>query len=69
MLAPRVPNELIQIKSHRLGSVRCAMMAPAFHRATTMNDSQYLALQASVICVLFFILGNAALIEHPEWFR
>ena len=34
-----------------------------------MNDSQYLALQASVICVLFFILGNAALIEHPEWFR
>jgi len=42
---------------------------PAFHRTTTMNDSQYLALQASVICVLFFILGNAALIEHPEWFR
>lgn len=36
---------------------------------TIMNDSEYLALQASIICVLFFILGNAAIIEHPEWFR
>jgi hypothetical protein len=36
---------------------------------TIMNDSEYLALQASIICVLFFVLGNAAIIEHPEWFR
>jgi hypothetical protein len=34
-----------------------------------MNDSEHLALQASMICVLLFILGNAAIIEDPEWFR
>ena len=32
-------------------------------------DHDYLAMQASVICVLLFLIGTAAIIQHPAWFR
>jgi hypothetical protein len=33
-----------------------------------MNDTDYLSLQANVICLLLFILGTMAIFERPEWF-
>jgi hypothetical protein len=33
-----------------------------------MSDTEYLALQTSIICLLLFVLGTAALFERPEWF-
>ena len=32
-------------------------------------EQDYLALQASIICVLLFLIGTTALIQHPAWFR
>jgi hypothetical protein len=34
-----------------------------------ISDQDYLTLQASIICVLLFLIGTAALIQHPAWFR
>ena len=34
-----------------------------------LSDHDCLALQASIICVLMFLIGTAAIIEHPAWFR
>ena len=34
-----------------------------------MSQSDYLSLQASIICVLVFILGTATIIGRPEWFH
>jgi len=34
-----------------------------------ISDQDYLALQASIICVLLFLIGTAALFQHPAWFR
>jgi len=33
-----------------------------------MSDTDYLSLQASIICVLLFILGTTAILERPERF-
>jgi hypothetical protein len=33
------------------------------------NNSDWLPFQANVICLLAFLVGVTALIEHPEWFR
>jgi hypothetical protein len=43
-------------------------------RVRSMNkyhnpEQDYLALQASIICVLLFLIGTTALIQHPAWFR
>jgi hypothetical protein len=32
-------------------------------------DQDYLALQASIIWVLLFLVGTTALFQHPDWFR
>jgi len=32
-------------------------------------DQDYLALQTNIICVLLFLIGTTALIQHPAWFR
>jgi hypothetical protein len=34
-----------------------------------MDDTDYLSLQTSIICLLLFIFGTATLVEHPEWFQ
>jgi hypothetical protein len=34
-----------------------------------MSNTDYLSLQATIICLLLFTLGTAAIIERPEWFR
>ena len=34
-----------------------------------MNDQQYLTVQATVICLLLFLVGTTALIQHPTWFE
>jgi hypothetical protein len=28
-----------------------------------------LCLQLNIICLLLFLIGTAAIVEHPEWFR
>jgi hypothetical protein len=33
------------------------------------KDERLLSLQANAICVLLFLIGMAALVEHPAWFR
>jgi hypothetical protein len=33
-----------------------------------MSDTEYLSLQASIICILLFVLGTTAILERPEWF-
>ena len=38
-------------------------------RNRPMSDIDYLALQASIICVLLFLLGTASILARPEWFR
>jgi hypothetical protein len=35
----------------------------------SMGDSDYLWLQANIICLLLFILGTAMIIGRPEWFH
>ncbi len=34
-----------------------------------MSDPDYLSLQANIVCLLLFILGMTAILEHPEWFQ
>lgn len=34
-----------------------------------MSDTDYLSLQASIICLLLFVLGTTAILERPEWFH
>jgi hypothetical protein len=34
-----------------------------------MSDIEYLSLQASIICLLLFILSTATIVESPEWFQ
>jgi hypothetical protein len=34
-----------------------------------MNDDRYLAFQTLTICVLLFLVGATAVVEHPEWFQ
>jgi hypothetical protein len=36
---------------------------------TFVNDTDYLSLQASIICLLLFILGTTTIVQHPEWFQ
>jgi hypothetical protein len=33
-----------------------------------MNDTDYLALQINVICLLLCGIGTAAVVLHPSWF-
>jgi hypothetical protein len=33
-----------------------------------MNDDSYLALQVGILCTLLFLVGVAAVTQHPEWF-
>lgn len=33
-----------------------------------MSDGEYTALQLWIICVLAFLIGAAAVTQHPEWF-
>jgi hypothetical protein len=32
------------------------------------GDLNYLLLQISVICVLLFLIGTTAIVQHPDWF-
>lgn len=34
-----------------------------------ISDIEYLSLQASIICLLLFILSTATIVEYPEWFQ
>jgi hypothetical protein len=35
-----------------------------------MNTNDYVAIfQAYIICLLAFIVGAAAIVQHPEWFN
>jgi hypothetical protein len=34
-----------------------------------MSDTEYLALQANIICMLLFALGMTAILTQPSWFR
>jgi hypothetical protein len=34
-----------------------------------MKETDYLSLQAGIICLLLFILGTTALVERPDWFH
>jgi hypothetical protein len=34
-----------------------------------MSDTEHLSLQASIICLLLFILSTATIVESPEWFQ
>jgi hypothetical protein len=34
-----------------------------------MNGDSYLAFQTLIICVLLFLVGTTAVVEHPEWFQ
>ena len=34
-----------------------------------MSDIEYLSLQASIICLLLFILSTTTIIEYPERFQ
>jgi hypothetical protein len=31
--------------------------------------SKSLSVKVNIICLLLFLIGSAAIIEHPEWFR
>jgi hypothetical protein len=31
--------------------------------------SKSLSVQVNIICLLLFLIGSAAIIEHSEWFR
>lgn len=46
---------------------RCKSLPIRFEERA-MSDTDYLSLQASIICVLLFILGTTAILERPEWF-
>jgi hypothetical protein len=35
----------------------------------TMSETDYLALQVNIICLLLFVLGTTAIVERPEWFQ
>jgi hypothetical protein len=37
-------------------------------RTDQMTNSDYLTLQLGIICALLFLVGVAAVTEHPEWF-
>jgi hypothetical protein len=34
-----------------------------------MSNTDYLALQVNIICLLLFVLGTTAILERPEWFQ
>jgi hypothetical protein len=38
---------------------------------TNYHDQRhdYLSLQANIICLLLFVIGVAAILQHPAWFR
>lgn len=33
------------------------------------RHGDHLSLQANIICLLLFVIGVAAIIQHPAWFR
>jgi hypothetical protein len=33
-----------------------------------VTDDEYLRLQVAIVCVLLFVVGFAAVSQHPEWF-
>jgi hypothetical protein len=34
-----------------------------------MNNTDYLSLQATIICLLLFVLATTAIVQRPEWFH
>jgi hypothetical protein len=41
----------------------------ASRRFCVMHDDHYLMMQASIICLLLFLGGTTAVIQHPGWFQ
>jgi hypothetical protein len=33
-----------------------------------MRQTDYLSLQANIICLLLALIGSTAIIKHPDWF-
>jgi hypothetical protein len=33
-----------------------------------MRGTNYLSLQANIICLLLALIGSTAIIKHPDWF-
>jgi hypothetical protein len=38
-------------------------------KGLVMSESNYLGLQANIICLLLFALGTTAILTQPDWFR
>jgi len=54
------------------GAQARAALGKRFHFADIvcfMNGDSYLAFQTLIICVLLFLVGTTAVVEHPEWFQ
>jgi hypothetical protein len=39
------------------------------HPGGRRPDDGHLSLQANVICWLLFLIGVAAIVQHPTWFQ
>jgi hypothetical protein len=33
-----------------------------------VRETNYLSLQANIICLLLTLIGSTAIIKHPDWF-
>jgi hypothetical protein len=33
-----------------------------------MRETNYLSLQANIICLLLALIGSSTIIKHPDWF-
>ena len=39
------------------------------NESATMSENGHLSLQLGIVCLLLFLNGAAAVIQHPAWFQ
>jgi hypothetical protein len=49
--------------------MRIGVCLARFRSIYAMSNEHCLMLQASIICLLLFLVGTAAMIQHPAWFQ
>jgi hypothetical protein len=64
-----------RVENRDAGPRRRSRSLPPLAEDRSCNDHQHcsgdrghLLLQINVICVLFFLIGTTAIVEHPDWF-
>ena len=65
--AQNVPPAHFNSWNTLMNAHRCLLAR--FRSIYAMSNEHCLMLQANIICLLLFLVGTAAMIQHPGWFQ